>query len=49
MRTSDKKSWKEKEDERMSTRVCEYCFDYFATSSEIVAHYQTAHKEEEGE
>ena len=31
----------------MSTRVCEYCFHYFATSSDIVAHYQTAHKEEE--
>jgi hypothetical protein len=31
----------------MSTRVCEYCFDYFATSSDIVAHYKTAHKEEE--
>jgi hypothetical protein len=28
-------------------RVCEYCFDYFATSSDIVAHYKTAHKEEE--
>ena len=33
----------------MSTRVCEYCFDYFATSSEIVAHYKKAHDEEEGE
>jgi len=30
----------------MSTRVCEYCFDYFATSSDIVAHYQTAHRED---
>jgi hypothetical protein len=29
----------------MSTRVCEYCFDYFATSSEIVAHYKAQHKE----
>ena len=28
----------------MSTRVCEYCLDYFATSSEIVAHYQATHE-----
>jgi hypothetical protein len=33
----------------MSTRVCEYCLDFFATSSEIVAHYKAQHKEEEGE
>lgn len=31
----------------MSTRVCEYCFEYFATSSQIVAHYKT-HEEKEG-
>ena len=31
----------------MSTRVCEYCFDHFATSSEIVVHYKAAHEEEE--
>jgi hypothetical protein len=31
----------------MSTRVCEYCFDYFATSNEIVAHYKAQHKEDE--
>ncbi len=30
----------------MSTRVCEYCFDYFATSNDIVAHYQIAHRED---
>lgn len=30
----------------MSTRVCEYCFEYFATSSDIVAHYKKAHDEE---
>lgn len=33
----------------MTARVCEYCLDYFNTSSEIVAHYQNSHKEEEGE
>lgn len=33
----------------MSTRICEYCFDEFATSSEIVAHYTKDHAEEEGE
>lgn len=33
----------------MSTRVCEYCFKYFATSFEIVTHYKEEHKEEEGE
>lgn len=32
----------------MSTRVCEICFDYFDTSSEIVAHYKI-HDEEEDE
>ena len=31
----------------MSTRVCEYCFNYFATSSEIVAHYRKEHVEHE--
>lgn len=30
----------------MSTRICEICFDYFATSSEIVTHYKKAHDEE---
>ena len=29
----------------MTTRVCEYCFEYFATSSEILAHYRKAHTE----
>ena len=33
----------------MSTRVCEYCYEYFSTSSDIVAHYKKDHKEEEGE
>jgi hypothetical protein len=33
----------------MSTRVCEYCFEPFATSSEIVAHYKKAHREDEQE
>ena len=33
----------------MSTRVCEYCFDFFATYSEIVAHYQAEHREDEEE
>jgi len=33
----------------MATRVCEYCFDHFATSSEIVAHYKAQHNEEESE
>jgi hypothetical protein len=31
----------------MTTRVCEYCLAYFATSSEIVNHYQKAHNDEE--
>ena len=31
----------------MTTRVCEYCFNYFATSSEIVAHYRKEHVEHE--
>ena len=31
----------------MSSRVCEYCYEYFNSSNEIVTHYQTAHKEEE--
>ena len=31
----------------MTTRICEYCFKPFATSSEIVAHYQKTHEEEE--
>ena len=31
----------------MSARICEYCYDYFNSSSDIVAHYQLAHKEEE--
>ena len=31
----------------MSTRVCEYCFDYFATSSEILDHYRKEHVEHE--
>lgn len=31
----------------MSTRVCEECFDLFATSSEYLTHYQTTHLEEE--
>ena len=30
----------------MTTRVCEYCFEPFATSSEILAHYQKAHESE---
>jgi hypothetical protein len=29
----------------MSTRVCEICFNHFATSSEIVAHYAAQHLE----
>lgn len=29
----------------MTTRVCEYCFEYFATSSEILAHYRKEHEE----
>ena len=31
----------------MTTRTCEYCYDLFATSSEIIRHYQTSHYEEE--
>jgi hypothetical protein len=31
----------------MTTRVCEYCYGYFATSSEIVAHYRKEHVEHE--
>ena len=31
----------------MSARVCEYCYQYFNSSSEIVSHYQAIHKEEE--
>lgn len=31
----------------MSTRVCEFCFEYFATSSEIVAHYQAQHADDD--
>jgi hypothetical protein len=33
----------------MSARVCEYCYGYFNSSSEIVAHYSKDHKVEEGE
>jgi hypothetical protein len=33
----------------MGARVCEYCFDYFNSSSEIVAHYKSIHNEGEGE
>lgn len=29
----------------MSTRVCEFCFNYYATSSDLIAHYQVDHKE----
>lgn len=31
----------------MATRVCEYCYEYFATSSEIIAHYRKVHGEDE--
>ena len=31
----------------MTARVCEYCFNYFATSSDLIAHYQADHREEE--
>jgi hypothetical protein len=33
----------------VSTRICEYCYGFFATSSEIVAHYQAEHREDEEE
>ena len=31
----------------MGARVCEFCFEFFATSSEIVAHYKKQHDDEE--
>jgi len=31
----------------MGIRVCEYCLGDFLSSSELVAHYQREHKEEE--
>jgi hypothetical protein len=30
----------------MATRVCEYCYKYFNSASEIVAHYAKDHKED---
>ena len=33
----------------MTTRVCEFCFNYFATSSDLIAHYQADHREQEGQ
>lgn len=33
----------------MATRICEYCYEYQATSSEMVAHYKSIHNESEGE
>jgi hypothetical protein len=31
----------------MGTRICEFCFNYYATSSDLIAHYQADHKEED--
>lgn len=33
----------------MSARVCEYCYEQFNSSSDIVAHYAKDHKEEEND
>jgi hypothetical protein len=30
----------------MATRVCEFCLDYFATSSELLTHYRKEHKDD---
>ncbi len=31
----------------MVTRVCEYCFGYFSTSSDLIVHYRTHVDEDE--
>jgi hypothetical protein len=30
----------------MATRICELCYSFFATSSELIAHYQVDHKDD---